>query len=237
MDPDNRLVAGELESDWNAKLRALQEAEEEHERRCQTSPMGVTEEQRDAIFKIASDFPRLWQDPNVPDRERKRMVRLILEDVTLLKQKERIVTHVRFKGGAAQTLDIPLPLRSWAVRRTKAEAIEKIGLLLDRHTDGEAARILNEDGLRSGAGRAFTARIVGNIRRSRGLKDRFTRLRANGMLTADELAAQLGVNVRTVGNWRRHGLLQAEVVNGKGGYLYAPPGDNPPRKRRDGKPT
>lgn len=87
VDPDNRLVASELESDWNAKLRALQEAEEEHERRCQTSPMGVTEEQRDAIFKIASDFPRLWQDPLVPDRERKRMVRLILEDVTLLKQK------------------------------------------------------------------------------------------------------------------------------------------------------
>ena len=235
VDPDNRLVADELEADWNAKLRALQEVQEDYERRRQASPLGVGEEQRAAILKIATDFPRLWQDPQVPDRERKRMVRLVLEDVTLLKQETQIVVHIRFKGGATRTLNVPLPLPSWAATKTNTEVVREIDRLLDHHTDGEVARILNERGLRSGKGGAFTGRIVGNIRRSYGLQARFTKLRAAGMLTANELAAQLGVEAGTVRAWRRHGLLQAEVVNDKGDCLYAPLGDDPLAKSQGEK--
>ena len=69
----------------------------------------LTDEQRSAILALASDFPRLWNDPGTTDRDRKRMVRLLLEDVTL-NRDEQISLQIRFKGGACRTLHLPLPL-------------------------------------------------------------------------------------------------------------------------------
>lgn len=83
VDPDNRLVADELEEDWNSKLRDLAEAEEEYERQRNADRMLIDEEQRTRILALATDFPRLWRDPRTSHRERKRMVRLMIEDVTL----------------------------------------------------------------------------------------------------------------------------------------------------------
>ena len=85
VDPNNRLVADALEADWNQRLRALTEAQEESERQHQSDGLVLDEQQRSEILALATDFPRLWRDANTPDRERKRMVRLMLEDVTLLK--------------------------------------------------------------------------------------------------------------------------------------------------------
>jgi hypothetical protein len=103
VDPANRLVADTLEAEWNSKLRALNEAQQEYERLRHTDSLAMDEAQRARIAALASDFPRLWQDPKTPDREKKRMVRLLLEDVTLLKH-EQILVHVRFKGGVLKSL-------------------------------------------------------------------------------------------------------------------------------------
>ena len=107
--PDNRLVADALEADWNAKLRDLAAAQEEYARGRRTAGIALGETQRAAVLALATDFPRLWRDLATPDRERKRMVRLLLQDVTLLKG-ETITAHLRFKGGAIQTLVLPRPL-------------------------------------------------------------------------------------------------------------------------------
>lgn len=80
VDPANRLVADALEAEWNSKLRALNDAQQEYERLCQTDHQTMDGAQRARIAALARDFPRLWQDPKTPDRERKRMVRLLLED-------------------------------------------------------------------------------------------------------------------------------------------------------------
>ena len=112
VDPDNRLVADSLEADWNHKLRALTEAHEEYARRREQDARVLTDDQRATILALASDFPRLWRDPATPDRERKRMVRLLLEDVTL-NRDHQLTLQIRFKGGAHKTLNLPLPLQSW----------------------------------------------------------------------------------------------------------------------------
>ena len=83
-DPDNRLVAASLETDWNEKLRTLAEAEQHYERQREHDGQISDPNQRQQILSLASDFPRLWRDPNTPHRERKRMVRLLIEDVTLV---------------------------------------------------------------------------------------------------------------------------------------------------------
>ena len=82
VDPDNRLVAGALEAEWNDKLRRVREAEQEYER-LRLARQAVTAHAREQIIRLAEDFPPMWQDPKTPDRERKRMARLLIEDVTL----------------------------------------------------------------------------------------------------------------------------------------------------------
>ena len=124
VDPDNRLVADSLEADWNDKLRALAEAQQEYERRREQDRRIFTEEQRESILALATDFPRLWRDPNTPDRERKRMVRLLIEDATLLRGQS-ITLHLRFRGGANRTLVVSQPLRAWELRMTSPEVVRK----------------------------------------------------------------------------------------------------------------
>jgi hypothetical protein len=97
-------------ADWNQKLRALTEAQEQYEQRREQDRQVFNEEQRAAIMGLAQDFPRLWRDPATEDRDRKRMIRLLVEDVTMLRS-EQITLHVRFRGGAARTVTLPNPLR------------------------------------------------------------------------------------------------------------------------------
>src|SRR5438445_3722299 len=111
VDPDNRLVAGTLEAEWNRKLRLVREAEQEYEQ-LRLVRQSVTAQTREQILRLAEDFPKMWQDPKTPDRERKRMARLLIEDVILLRSPEQNTAHIRFKGGASQTIHVPVRPRS-----------------------------------------------------------------------------------------------------------------------------
>lgn len=183
VDPDNRLVADSLEADWNAKLRALADAQDAYERTRETDHSLVDPAERARILALAMDFPRLWAYPATPQRERKRMVRLLVDDVTLLRADE-IVAHVRFRRGAVRTLHLPLPIPAPDLRRTDPAVVAELDRLLDDHTDAEAAELLNAAGLRPGVAERFTAAIVMHIRHKYRLTPRFTRLRARGLLTA-----------------------------------------------------
>jgi DNA invertase Pin-like site-specific DNA recombinase len=229
VDPANRLVADSLEAEWNNKLRALHEAQEEYDRQRQADHATIDQAQWARIAALASDFPRLWQDPKTPDRERKRMVRLILEDVTLTKRNE-ITMHVRFKGGATRSFTLPLPLRASELRKTSVAVIREIDRLLDEHTEREIALILNQKGMRSGVGKPFTRNMIVHLKYAYNLTDRFTRLRRAGKLTAEEVAGRLGICVQSVKEWRDRGLLRAHRYNDKGECLYEAPAADLPRK-------
>jgi DNA invertase Pin-like site-specific DNA recombinase len=229
VDPDNRLVADSLEAEWNSKLRILAEVQQECERQREQDRHVLSEEQRAAILALARDFPALWRNPTTPDRERKRMIRLLLEDLTLIRDKH-ITMHIRFKGGAAKTLTLSLPLNSWQQRKTSRDVVNEIDQFLDQHTYEQIAAILNERSMRSGHGKMFTSRIIAGIQRRYRLIPRYDRLRKAGMLTVEETAAALGICPQRVTIWARHGLLRAHPYNDKNDCLYEPPGTNPPRK-------
>ncbi|MBI2842913.1 MAG: hypothetical protein HYX78_05890 [Armatimonadetes bacterium] len=97
VDPDNRLVADVLEAEWNGKLKALDNSQEEYERAREADRAILDDEKKKQIIALATDFPRLWNNPKTPQRERKRMVRLLIEDVTLVRGRQ-ITAHVRLKG-------------------------------------------------------------------------------------------------------------------------------------------
>ena len=235
VDPDNRHVADSLEAEWNEKLRALKQAQQRYEKQRQVDAAGLDEHQRASIISLAKDFPRLWKDPRTPDRERKRMARLLITDVTLHKASD-ITAQIRFNGGTTHTLHLERPKPAWEIRKTAPATIAQIDRLLDDHSEGEVARKLNALGLRSGEGCAFSLRIVRAIRIAYGLKGRFDRLRSRGMLTLDEMARRMNVHHATIKMWRRAGLLRAHHVNERGEYLFEQPGaDSPVKYQHQGK--
>ncbi|MGB9662242.1 MAG: recombinase family protein [Moorellaceae bacterium] len=228
VDPDHRLVADALEAAWNQRLRELEEAQ----RRLEENEVKVfvlSEEKRQKIRELAADFPRLWQDPRTPSRERKRMARLLIEDVTLLKG-ELITVHVRFRGGATRTIQLPLLLGAPDARRTPRQVVEEIDRLLDQHTEEGVAAELNARGFRTGTGQPFDGQLVRYIRYTYQLKERYARLREAGLLTKEEIAQRLGIAPRTVLSWHRQGLLQEIPYNDRGQCLYRPPAHDIPPK-------
>jgi hypothetical protein len=232
VNPNNRLVADGLEAEWNAKLRDLQEAQHKCEREHEADRTALTAEQSARVLALATDFPKLWCDPKTPQRERKRMARLLIEDVTLIRD-DRITAHVRFRGGSSRTLTLPNPLRYWEEKQTSPKVVAEIDKLLDSYTPGVVAGILNQKGCRSGHGKAFTRQmIVDLVRANDSISSRYQRLREKGYLTQEEMAERLGVTSQTVRTWARHGLLRAHPYTDRGQCLYEPPGKNPPTKKQ-----
>jgi hypothetical protein len=208
VDPDNRLVAASLEAEWNAKLRALSEAEQNYERQRQADEFKVSAAQREQVLALATDFPRLWNDPGTPNRERKRMVRLLIEDITIRKG-EQIQLDVRFRGGVSKTLMLPRPLRYCESYKQNPEMVAEMDRLLEDYNYADTARILKEKGFKTGDGLPLTSIAVGYVRNAYGLKSRFDRLRERGLLTISEMARVCGVSINTIGHWRQRGLVRA----------------------------
>jgi DNA invertase Pin-like site-specific DNA recombinase len=236
VDPDNRLVADTLEADWNDALRALQAAQDEYEHASAAATAALSDQQTARIRALAADFPALWSDPATPQRERKRMVRLLIEDVTLTKT-DQIHAHVRLRGGQTRSLTLPIPMSAWKARETDPDALALLDRLLDQHTDAETAAKLNAADHRSGEGKPFTARIVLHLRRDHQLASHAERLRARGLLTLREIADHLGVHTSTIKAWHHAGLLTSAKANDKNERLYQPPTPGDPRLvKQQGRP-
>ncbi len=225
--PDNRMVADVLEAEWNARLRALDEARHELERSRLEPGSGMDEQQRKRVLALASDFPRLWNDPATPHRERKRMARLLIEDVTLIKDMRSL--GVRLRGGATRQLTWTPDPHPSRIYRTNDGVVAEIDRLLDEYHDGEVARILNGRGYRTGYGRAFTSKLVRSTRWNRGLKSHFQRLRDRGLLRCHEMAERFAVSRGTINRWYKHGFLRGYVYGERGQCLFEIP-EHPPTK-------
>jgi hypothetical protein len=189
----------------------------------------LTDERKARIRALATDFPALRANPATPPRERKRIVRLLIQDVTLVKT-DQIHLHVRLRGGQTTSLTIPIPLQAWQARQTKPDTLNTLDRLLDDYTDAETAKLLNTNGHRSGEGKAFTGRIVLELRISNHLPSHADRLRAHGgLLTLTEIAQRLNVHPTTVKRWHHAGLLTSRKANDKNERLYEPPTPGDPR--------
>ena len=226
--PDNRMVVDILEAEWNHKLRALDEARRDYERRCAEDRRNLEDGQRERILALATDFPRLWRDPATPDRQRKRMVHLMIEDVTISRGND-IELGIRLRGGTTRRIAIPPGLPSWKLYATPPEVLADLDRLLDHHNDAEVAAILNRRGHRTGHEDLFHGQRVAELRRRHGLKPRYQRLRERGLLTLEEMAARLDVSTATIKIWRRLGFIVGHPWNDKPECLFEMP-DNPPVK-------
>ena len=220
--PEHRLVADRLERQWNEKLARLAQLEDDYERTRKKEGPDLTPEEQERIHALASDLPRVWHDPRTPARERKRMLRLLVEDVTLLRN-QTIQLHIRWKGGATTSLEQPLPLSAPDLRRTPAAIVEQARVLATEQTDRQIAESLNARSLRSGTGKPFSRLVVRQLREAYEIPSLAQHLRSSGWLTATEMAAELGVHPSTAKRFAQEGALCAIRANDAGQILFELP--------------
>ena len=221
VDPDNRLVADALEADWNDRLRQISALQQRHDAQRDADAKTLDAQARQRIADLTRDFPRIWNDPRTASVERKRMLGLLIEDVSVLADRTHITAGIRWRGRQTSSIRIARNLPIGLVRKTTPEVIAAIDQLLESCSDAQAATRLNQMGYGNWRQEPFTYLKVRRLRRAYKLSSRYERLRARGLLTAQELAKQLGVCVATVHQWAGQGLLQREICGGQH-CLYLP---------------
>jgi DNA invertase Pin-like site-specific DNA recombinase len=207
-DPSNRLVASTLEKRWNDAMQRMIELEAEiagFERQAMRS---LTSEQKQQILQLGKDFPRLWKAPTTSACDRKRMLRLLISDITVVKgpDPKLLRLQIRWQGGATETIEVrQRPNRADAVRYPEA-VVAKIRTLAERHADKEIAVRLNAEGLTSSTGKSLTASMISWIR----FKHRIPGpSRLPGTLTVNEVRARYGVSMHVVYYWIARGIVAA----------------------------
>jgi DNA invertase Pin-like site-specific DNA recombinase len=239
VDPANRLVAAGLEAEWNTRLSELATAEGELARfRSQTQDQ-LTDDVRQRIMALCSDLSLFWADPAVIDRERKEILALLIEDVTILEDHGQLTAHVRLRGGACQSLQM-IRSRIKRKKQTLPDVVSRIDQLLELGEDRIVAERLNAAGVRNSRKEAFDKQQIATIRKSHNLRPHCERRRANGYGTAGELAIRYNVARTTIDQWAQNGLLErtscgkrhrwyyripegADIVKGSGGPHAKPP--------------
>ena len=224
VDPQNRLVAATLEADWEKKFKQLRQAQQAYERQRDNDRTVLDSQIREEIMSLSGNFEQLWNDPGTSWRDKKRMVRLLIEDVTLKKQDKDVLLHFRFKGGAIHSESLPSPKTGFEKIKTKEDVVQQISSLLHHHTESEIADILNQRGEVSGTGKRFTKNILFAIIRTHGLKRYYDYLRERGMLELSEISKMLELSTATITQWEKKGLLKSHRYNDSNERLYERPG-------------
>ena len=180
VDPDNRLVAQTLEDEWNEQLLQLEQAKVECETRRAKSPYVLDAHQQAEIRRIATDFPSLWSHPAISVQDKKRLVRLLIEDVTLQRHLYQVDIFIRFTAGALVQRTVRLA-RSGNKPTVIAPALmAHIDALTAQHTAGEIATKLNAASLPHPTRGDFDTNAVVYVLKRFKLPSRYQRLRSQG---------------------------------------------------------
>jgi hypothetical protein len=167
VDPENRLVARGLETEWNTALQTLADAEAELTRREQRRPTTLSDAERATILTLGEDLERVWHAPTTTDKDRKQLLRTLLEEVQITVRRDDADPHaellLRFKGSALSELSVPLRPPQPNIR-TDEDTIALLRRLAVHYPDAKIAGILNRQGRRTARGLSFTASRVQSLR-------------------------------------------------------------------------
>ena len=217
VEPENRLVARGLEADWENKLRDLAHAEADLRRRQALQPVTINAEQLLRLRALSADLQQVWYAATTTDRDRKELLRTILEEVVLNLDRTEGSTNLvlRWRGGAITTIDVPTPrFRPPGGPRTDEDTIALLRRLAALYPDEVIAGILNHQGRKTATGERFTANQVGSLRRYRDIP-RFQPPAGpiDGELVTIRKAAEiLGMNTSSIHRWLADGFIQGEQV-------------------------
>lgn len=217
VEPENRLVARGLEADWEGKLRELATAEADLRRRESQRLATISPDQLSRLRILSTDLKRVWYAATTTDRDRKELLRTILEEAVLnLKRTEghaHLILH--WRGGAITTLDVAVPRFRPEGPRTDEDTIALLRRLALLYPDEVIAGILNRQGRKTAMGERFTANQVGSLRRYRDIP-RFQPSAdpppSGELVTIRKAAEILGMNTSSIHRWLADGFIQGEQV-------------------------
>ena len=171
VDPDNRLVASELERRWNEKLARVAHLEQAYAQAEQEAEWNLTPEERQAIQELSQDLPRLWGAPSTTNQERKRLLRMAIESVQLdgVSKPGEIDVQIRWRSGVLTNFAVRRTAPGDRSLKTPQEAVVKIHEMAGRYSYDDIADRLNDAGYRTAFGRLFTHQHVGYICRRDGV--------------------------------------------------------------------
>jgi DNA invertase Pin-like site-specific DNA recombinase len=220
-EPENRLVARELEGRWNEQLRAVAELEGEYRREQERGLSPLTDEEKVTLRQLVGDVRALWEAAEMRMEERKRLVRCLIREVVLLKDEQPRghggVTTIRIGWCSGAWSELRARRPSYADLASTAEAVlERIRLLAQQHSDDQVAAILNAEGLRTRMDLSWTYLRVGQVRLRHGIPTACPIVpkgagpRGDGLVPVGTVIEQVGISRSVVGYWCRCGFLHAE---------------------------
>jgi DNA invertase Pin-like site-specific DNA recombinase len=216
-DPDNRLVASELERRWNEGLQKVKQIEARIEQTVRGRQ--VTPTTRDEFETLAGDLEVVWSHPETDARLKKRIVRTLIEEVMVDVDGEagEIIAVIHWKGGVHTELRIPRRRRGYSRTHTPKEIVDAVRVLVRICSDDVIAGALTRSGLVTGMGNRWTRERVTSLRSHHGIPPyNADRRRAEGWLTLTEAADQLHMSGITLRLAIERGEIDAEhpLTNG-----------------------
>jgi excisionase family DNA binding protein len=213
IEPENRLVARTLEKRWNERLVDLQtmraKAEEVGKNR-----QPLTEQELSRVTELAGDLRHVWEAESTDNRDRKRLLRCLIEEVQLRSEAQRYRVLILWKGGATTEREV-VRRSAGQAHCTPEDTVELVKKLAEEFDDAQIARVLNRQGRRTGNGNPFTKEKVMSLRGHRGIPkcpEKKPRDPREGPFTADEAASELGVKLSTLLRWLHEGVLAGEQM-------------------------
>jgi DNA invertase Pin-like site-specific DNA recombinase/predicted DNA-binding transcriptional regulator AlpA len=216
VEPENRLVARTLESEWEKSLTQLKTAETDLLRKEQECRMELTQAQREQIRALGTDLKRVWDAPTTTDRDRKELLQGLLEEVKIDVLTDQAKAHLvlRWKTGAPSELDVLWRVKRVPPIRTDEDTIDLVRRLAVHHPDAIIAGVLTRQGRKTATGERFTTDKVGNLRR-------YWKIPRYGppstppegeLLSIEAAAKRLGLAASTLHRWLNDGFVAGEQV-------------------------
>jgi DNA invertase Pin-like site-specific DNA recombinase len=212
VDPANRLVAGTLERRWNDALVRLDDLKKEAAEFQRREAHVATPEQKAKVLALAKDLPRLWQAATTQSKDRKRMLRLLIKDITVEKpaNQKQLLVHIRWQGGAWSDVSVQLPPNIADRVRYPFAVVDRIRELAPNLPDGDIADQLNDEGQVSAKGRPYTVKIIQWVRcRYRIPPGEFKRPEE---LTVQQVANRFGTSDQVVYYWIEHKVIRSRRI-------------------------
>ncbi len=212
VDPDNRLVAAELEARWNAALKKAQELEDRLRDFHDAGKMPAIPD-KEILLSLAQDLPAVWDSPGTKAGLKQRIVRILVEElvVDVDEEKQETVVLIHWAGGRHSELRVKKNGAGHHGHSTSMEAIEVIRRMAGRFGDGEIAATLNRLSLRTGAGNGWNAQRVYGLRRHHDLPNNQSKAE-NRMVTLQQAADRLGVSELSIQRMIEQKVLPATQV-------------------------
>jgi hypothetical protein len=214
VDPSNRLVASTLEQRWNDALVKLEESKHQYEafQKKEKEFEIPTPEEREKVIALAQNFPLLWNAPMTSTKDKKRILRLLIKDISIKKVREsnEVILQIRWQGGTCESLSVEI---STEHLKYSEKFVEKVRQLAKEHSDAQIASILSEEGHLSCKGKALRPSMINWIRNQHKIPLGLTK--SKNELSVMEVSERFNISKHVVYYWIDCGILKTRQLNGR----------------------